>query len=368
MIAPDSFKGSLASRDVAYAIADGWNRVRPEDRLFTLPMADGGEGTLDVVSHVRPDSTLRHTTVTGPHGAPVEARWLQLSDSTAVIEMAQTSGLPLMDTPDPIGATSRGLGELIAVAIDEGAERILVALGGSATTDAGLGALEGLGAVVHRDHPEGRGALGVTKIDPSGLPKPPREGITVLTDTKALMLEAPTVFGPQKGASPSDVEGLTDAFSALQGLSPVANSHRLPGSGAAGATAWGLASFMGAVIVDGARYLGNLLGAGRLLQSADLLITGEGRFDQTSLSGKVVGYLHHLAQSYGVDGALIVGTSDGSTLAEWPMIRLIDQAQSLDEAMAQTASLAANAGEKLANQANEAGKSGWGAWTRTKNN
>jgi len=329
VIAPDSFKGSLSAGDAAQALARGWRLVRPHDSVFPLPMADGGEGTLDAIHSVRPDSTVHFVEVTGPEGTPVQATWLELSDSTAVIEMAQSSGLPLMSQLDPIGATSRGLGELIAATIDQGVDRVLVGLGGSATTDAGIGALEALGAQVVR---EGEGAPGVVFIDPRGLPTPPREGITVLADTRATFTQAPEIFAPQKGATTAQVAELQAAFERLGADSPSSSAARMPGSGAAGGTGWALAAYLGAVIVEGSRYLGNMLGVGRLLDGADYVITGEGRFDETSVSGKAVGHIHQLAGAYGVAGAIVCGDSDTEEFNQWPVIRLVDRAASVEDA------------------------------------
>jgi glycerate kinase len=347
VIAPDSFKGSISARNATEALARGWRSARPQDTIFSLPMADGGEGLLDAIHSVRPDATLHIEEVTGPHGRPVSATWLQLSDSTAVIEMAQSSGLPLMDAPDPMGATSRGLGELIARAIDAGSERILVGVGGSATTDAGMGMLEGLGAVVKRS---GSAVADVTSIDVSALPRPPKEGITVLADTKAVFADAPAVFGPQKGASDEQVSELTAVFERLASHGPSPTTARMPGSGAAGGVAWALASYMGAVIVEGSRYVGNLLGLGKVLDGADFVLTGEGRFDATSLSGKVVGYVHYLAKAYGVRGAVVAGTSTSDSLEEWPVISLSDVADNAEDTFSHASILLTRAAERLARE------------------
>lgn len=319
LIAPDSFKGSVSSITATECLRRGWLSTRPTDTVIGLPMADGGEGTLEVIASTRPDHTWMSNRVTGPDGNPVDAAWLMLSDNTAVIELARSSGLPLMSSPDPVGATTRGFGELIAAAIEHGADRILVALGGSATTDAGLGALEGLGAAVQRE-PATHGAVGVISIDPTTLPPLPPEGITVLADTREVFANAAAVFGPQKGASADDIEQLTTAFSALASSSPIPSAASMPGSGAAGGTAWALASYLGAVIVDGSRYLGNMLGVGRVLPDMDYLITGEGRFDATSMSGKVVGYLYRLAAHYSLPGTVVVGSSDDDTVESWPVL------------------------------------------------
>ncbi|MFW8745053.1 glycerate kinase, partial [Mesorhizobium japonicum] len=124
VIAPDSFKGSLSAADAAEALAAGWSSVRPQDGVVSSPQADGGEGTMDAIARATQGSEVRSAgMVEGPDGGPVEGRWLQLADGTAVVELAQTSGLPLMRTPDAMGATSRGLGQVVAAALDAGAAR-----------------------------------------------------------------------------------------------------------------------------------------------------------------------------------------------------------------------------------------------------
>lgn len=334
-------------------LIDGWREIRPTDTTIALPLADGGEGTLDVVASIRPDHTWMTNTVTGPDRRPVEASWLMLSDQTAVIELARSSGLPLMSQPDPVGATTFGLGELIAHALDEGAIRILVALGGSATTDAGLGALEALGATVVRSGSSDEGALGVISIDPSGLRQSPAEGITILADTRELFIKAPEVFGPQKGASESDVETLAEAFAHLAPLSPTPHVDKMPGSGAAGGCAWALAAFMRGVIIEGSRYLGNMLGAGRLLPDMDFVVTGEGRLDATSTKGKVVGYLHHLATAQSTPGAVVAGVCDEPEVVSWPVLTLTELASADEDPLRDSEELLRRAGAQLAREFSE---------------
>ena len=270
MIAPDSFKGTLGATEVAAAIAAGWRSVRPHDELVELPQADGGEGTLEAL-HAALPTAVRHEIrgVTGPAGLPVDAYWLALPDGTAAVELALCSGLPLMPALDAMGATTRGLGEVIAAALDAGATRLLVGLGGSASTDGGRGALEALGW-------------------PDALRAAPRDGVILLSDVTAPLLGpngAAAVFAPQKGASAEQVvlleQRLTE-FSALLGGDPTT-----PGAGAAGGTGYGLMAAWGATSTSGADYIADLTGLRS--HQPDVLITGEGRFDSQSLTGKVVG-------------------------------------------------------------------------------
>ena len=334
----------------AECLIDGWREVRPTDTTIALPMADGGEGTLEVVASIRPDHTWMSNTVTGPDSRPVDAAWLMLSDQTAVIELARCSGLPLMDAPNPVGATTFGLGELIAHALDQGAIRILVGLGGSATSDAGLGALEALGARVVGEGSAPTGALGVVSIDASDLRRPPPEGITILADTREIFTKAPEVFGPQKGATQSDVAQLTEAFTELVTKSPTPHVERMPGSGAAGGTAWALAAFMRGVIIEGSRYLGNMLGAGRLLPDVAYVVTGEGRLDATSTKGKVVGYLHHLATAQALPGVVVAGVCDEPNLVSWPVLTLSELASSDEDPLRDSEDLLRRAGAQLARE------------------
>jgi glycerate kinase len=272
VIAPDSFKGTLSAVEVAAAMAEGWRSVRPADDLLMLPQADGGEGTLEALRAALP-SSVRHEVrgVTGPDGRTVDAYWLSLPDGTAAVELAISSGLPLMESLDAMGATTRGLGEVIAAALDAGAERLVIGLGGSASTDGGRGALEALGW-------------------PEALRAAPTGGVTLLSDVTAPLLGprgAAAVFSPQKGAAADQVVELEQrltAFAALLGGDP-----GQPGAGAAGGTGYGLAAAWGTATVSGADYLATLTGLDEALQRADVLVTGEGSFDSQSLGGKVVG-------------------------------------------------------------------------------
>lgn len=269
LAAPDKFRGTLTAREAAAAIAAGaaragWNAVE-------LPLADGGEGTLDALG-----GGNRGTTVTGPLGTPVEARWRLEEDGTALIEAAQACGLSLAggaERNDPLAATSRGVGELVAAAVAEGATRIVVAVGGVASTDGGAGALEAL---------------------PASLPP-----LEVACDVDARFLDAADVFAPQKGATPEQVEILRTRLGRL-------DVPDLPGAGAAGGLAGGLAA-RGARLVPGFDLVAARLGLDLALADADLLVTGEGRLDATSFAGKVVGRALERAAAAGVEALVVAG-------------------------------------------------------------
>ena len=322
VIAPDSFKGSLAAAGVADAIADGWRSVRPDDELVLLPQADGGEGTLAAIAAAVPGAVLRSAgDVTGPDGRPTAAHWLDLPDGTAVIELADSSGLPLMAAPDPLGASTRGLGEVIGRALDAGATALVIGLGGSASTDGGAGALSALGMRLldSDDRPlgDGGGELArLARIDTSALRAAPAGGVRLLTDVTAPLLGpqgAAAVFGPQKGASPDDVRLLETALATYAGL--LGEGAAVPGSGAAGGAGYGFLAAWGARIEAGSQAIATLTGLAAEAASADVVITGEGRFDVTSMTGKVVGNALDLASGLAGERTMIIA---GQLAAEPP--------------------------------------------------
>jgi len=355
VIAPDSFKGTLSALEAAEAIADGWRAVRPDDELVLVPQADGGEGTLDAIEAAVPGSVRRTAgAVTGPDGRPTPAGWLELPDGTAVVELAQSSGLPLQRTPDALRATTRGLGEVIRAALDAGATSLVIALGGSASTDGGAGALSALGLVLLDEQgelvPDGGAALaGIVDVRFDELLPPPAGGVVLLTDVTAPLLGpagAAAVFGPQKGASPAQVERLEAALAHFADL--LGGARDEPGSGAAGGTGYGFATVWGASIVPGADRLAELSGLRAAVARADVLLTGEGRFDDQSRSGKVVGHLLALAAQDGVVAGVIAGqVADGTGV--WTA-SLADLAGSVDGAIAAPAVWLRAAGSQAARE------------------
>lgn len=307
LVAPDSFKGTIDAAAAAMALATGWRAARPEDDVREIPQADGGEGTASVVAAATPGSRWRDAGwVTGPGGEPALGRWLELPDGTALVELALTSGLTLLRRLDPLGAGTTGLGEVLRRAVEAGAPRVVVAVGGSASTDGGAGALVALGARVLDDDgapvaPGGGGLARVARAERAELVPPPLGGVEVLVDVDAPLFGpqgAAAVFGPQKGAGPRDVAVLDAAlrrWAAVLGGNPAE-----PGAGAAGGTAFGLAAGWGARLVPGAATIAAITGLSGLVARADVVLTGEGRFDATSLGGKVVGNVLRLAGEAGV--------------------------------------------------------------------
>jgi glycerate kinase len=290
-----------------------------------LPLADGGEGTLDALGGER-----RRTRVTGPLGDPVEAEWSVLQDGTAVVEMARASGLALVEgANDPLRATTRGTGELIAQALDAGARAVVVAVGGSATTDGGLGAVEALGWSL-------RGAR-----------------VVVACDVETRFVDAARVYGPQKGATPADVTRLTRRLEKLAAryLARTGVEVRsLPGAGAAGGLAGGLAA-IGAELRPGFDVVAEAAGFRGALAGADLVVTGEGRLDETSLAGKVVGRVLEAAAGAGTPAAVIAGQVVEGLEPRLPgaprVASLEDLARSPDDALARAAELVEEAARRL---------------------
>lgn len=268
LVCPDKFRGTLTAAEAAAAMRAGVTRAGFVS-VIVRPMADGGEGTIDAI-RASVGGSLKRQRVTGPLGSPVEAEWLVLPDGTALVEMARASGLLLAraDGPnDPLRASTRGTGELIAAARRAGARRIVVAVGGSASTDGGQGALEVLGAT-----------LGGVEL-------------VVACDVTTTFLDAARIFGPQKGATEAEVALLTRRLEQLAGTYEQRHGvdvRGIEGGGAAGGLAGGLAA-IGATIEAGFEVVARLVDFDEALEAADLVVTGEGRLDAASFTGKVVG-------------------------------------------------------------------------------
>jgi glycerate kinase len=283
LVCPDKFKGTLSAAAAAAAMEAGLRRAG-FDEIAALPLADGGEGTLDALVAARGGSR-RQVTVTGPLGDPVDAEWALLPGGVAVVEMARASGLGLMPrVRDPLRASTRGTGELIAAAIRGGARSVIVGVGGSATTDGGLAALEALGW-----------SLGSVPV-------------TVACDVTTPFLDAATVFGPQKGASVAQVGLLTRRLASLAETyerRTGVDVRTMPGAGAAGGLAGGLAA-IGAEIDSGFDVVANAVGLDDALDDVDLVVTGEGRLDATSFAGKVVGGVLEWSADAGVPHVAVI--------------------------------------------------------------
>jgi glycerate kinase len=279
--APTSLKGVVDAPRAAALLAEGVSRV-PDAAGEAVPVADGGEGTADVLAATL-GGAWHEARVHGPLGAEVEARWLLLDDRTAVVESAAAIGLPLLreDELDPLRASSRGLGELLLAALAERPARLLVCLGGLATVDGGAGLREVVTA-------------------------PPQVPLTVACDVRNPLLGprgAARAFGPQKGATPEQVEELEARLAAMEELAPFAG---LPGAGAAGGLGAALAA-LGGELVPGAPLVLSLIGFDRRLNGARLVITGEGTMDATTAEGKAPGAVARAADRAGVECVAFAG-------------------------------------------------------------
>lgn len=274
---PASYKGVLGAFAAAEALAEGFRAGGAVADV--LPVADGGEGTAEVLQAAL-GGEWREAAVEDPLGRPHRARWLLLPDGTGVVEAAAAIGLPLLaaDELDPLRASSRGFGQLIAAALDGGAARLLLALGGSATVDGGAGMREALA--------EGREGLGNSLLHAS----------SVACDVSTLLADAARLYAPQKGASPADVALLGRRLAAIDELRPFAT---LPGSGAAGGLGAALAA-LGAELVAGAELVLDTIGFLDRLRGAALAVTGEGQVDRTTREGKAPGAVARACAQTGV--------------------------------------------------------------------
>jgi len=316
LIAPDSLKGSASAVEVAQALRRGWLTIRSDDEVSLAPMADGGEGSIDAFSIAYPGAALMPVTVTGPDDQPVNTHWLLLPDRTGVVELACTSGITLLDPLRPMTAHTRGFGQAIAAALDHGVDRLLLAIGGSSSTDGGVGALTELGArfLDHQGDPIRDGGIGLAdlnSVDLTNMRPQPTGGAVVLSDVTSPLTGAEgaaAVFGPQKGATPGDVAALDNGLARLAsfGLGGGHLGAHVAGAGAAGGVGYGLMVW-GAIIEAGSSAVGDALGIPKLMKNTDVAITGEGRFDSQSLAGKVPSYLLQLADAAAVPLALVAG-------------------------------------------------------------
>lgn len=298
--AVDKFRGTASAAEVAAAIGHAcWERGHD---CVEIALADGGEGLLDVLGGAN-----RTTRVTGPLGRPVDAPW-RMHRGTAIIEMALASGLVLAggaEGNDPLQATTTGTGELIDAALTAGAKRIIVGLGGSATTDGGLGALQAI-----------RSPARLKGVE-----------LLVACDVTTTFVDAARVFGPQKGATPTQIKMLTKRLEQLaqryQGEFGI-DVTSIEGSGAAGGIA-GMLAALGGTLMAGFELVADELELYDRIADADLVITGEGHLDAQSFHGKVVGSLSELAAEYGVPIAAIVGIADDDVRDRIPTWAIADR-------------------------------------------
>ena len=322
VIAPDSFKDSLSAQAVAQAIARGLTDVWPDAELVECPMADGGEGTIEAVLAACGGQWMT-THVNGPLGQPLDAQWGWLPETrTAIIEMAMASGLQLLtlEQRDATVTSTQGTGQLIRAALEAGAQRIILAIGGSATNDAGTGMLSALGARFLGDDgqplpPGGLALAKVARIEIGGLDERLRDvqfEVAADVDNPLCGLNgASHIFGPQKGASPEQVLALDAALGhfADQSAKALGKDERdYPGCGAAGGMGFAAKAYLNASFRPGVEVVADLTGLADALDGADLVITGEGRFDAQTLRGKTPFGVARIARRKGVPVIVLAGT------------------------------------------------------------
>ncbi len=322
VIAPDSFKDSLSAQGVADAIALGLAQVWPDAQLVKCPMADGGEGTVESILAAC-EGELRRTQVRGPLGITVDAAWGWLPQThTAIIEMAEASGLQLVPPGqrDACVSSTFGTGELIRAALDAGAQRVILAIGGSATNDGGAGAMQALGVKLldmqgQALAPGGLALAQLACIDLSAIdPRLTDVRFDIAADVNNPLCGphgASAIFGPQKGASPEQVLQLDAALGHFAELCAQAlgkDVQHEPGSGAAGGLGFTAKAFLEAQFKAGVEVVAELVGLAEAVKGADLVITGEGRFDAQTLRGKTPFGVARIAREQGVPVIVIAGT------------------------------------------------------------
>lgn len=366
LIAPDSFKHSLTANAAAELMARGLRRALPEADLPVLPIADGGNGTLDAFL-TQGGQRVTVSDVYDPLMRPIAAEYgLVDNGNSAIIEMALASGLELIATEqrDPMTATTYGTGQLMQHALDQGATRFIVGMGGSATVDGGAGCLRALGVHLLNGNSEsiphgGGGLADLTQIDTTGLDSRWQDvEVIIASDVENPTLGnngAAAVFGPQKGATPEQVnvleENLRHFFTVTRDTLGV-DVLNVPGGGAAGAFSAGLMAFLGARIVSGIDLILDHAGFEAHLQDADLVVTGEGQMDTQTVQGKGPIGVARLARQYDVPTVAIVGglNADDALLHDagiQAILPIVTAPMSLDEALSRADELVERAALRL---------------------
>jgi len=365
IVAPDSFKGSLTAAQAADAIVQGVREVMADAEIVSIPLADGGEGTVEALVLATKGRILR-AEITGPMGDAVTGSYGILGDDvTGVVEMAQAAGLSLVpeDKRNPLLATTYGVGELMRAALDEGCRRLIVGLGGSATSDGGAGMAQALGVkLLSADSSElKRGAaalMSLQRIDTSE--RDPRvEEVTVyaasdVTNPLCGPEGAAAVYGPQKGANEQMVRMLDQAlshFAEVVERDLGIDVREMSGAGAAGGLGAGLVALCGAEIRSGPSLVLELLGFGEYLEAADLVLTGEGKLDKQIEFGKAISGVAMLAEKHAVPVVAFTGSleAEQARLVERGISAVVPMAPGpIDEgtAMAQASDLLQAAAER----------------------
>lgn len=367
VIAPQAFKGSISALDAAEAMRKGIMAVFPDADAVLVPVADGGDGTLETLIEGS-GGEIREATVTGPLGERRSAQWGAMGDGvTAVIEMARTSGLALvpLDRRDPLNATTYGLGEIVQYALDDGFRRFIMGIGGSATNDAGAGMAQALGVrlldAAGDELPHGGAALSnLSGIDMAGIDSRIGESSFLvacdvsnpLTGTEG----ASAIYGPQKGATPEMVQTLDAAllhFSEVVRHDIGADVNDLQGAGAAGGLGGGMVAFLDAELRAGVDIVLDTVGLDTALEGADLVLTGEGALDYQTVYSKAPIGVAERAKRLGIPVIAIAGTlGDRYRLVHEhgidAAVAITNAPMNLEEASSRAAELIADAAEQAA--------------------
>lgn len=362
VIASDSFKGSASSKLVAESIAKGIKRMDQSVDVYKYSIADGGEGTVEAILEMT-KGTYHSAEVRNPYGKRVKARFGMLNDATAIIEVAEASGLQYKDpASNPEASTTYGTGELISAALDLGVEHLYIGLGGSATIDGGAGMLQALGVrLLDRSGNEiGAGleelkrleTIDATQIDPRIY----TSRFTILSDVTNPLTGsngATAVFGPQKGVKPEDIEPFDRILKRYAEIVEKKSEKRwstLPGAGAAGGLGFGLLAFCDAEMTSGIEKVLSLIRLEDALPQADLVITGEGKMDGQSIQGKAPIGVAKLAKKYNLPVIAIVGGREDDVSKIYKegidmIIDIVNRPMSLTEAILNVEPLLIEAGE-----------------------
>ncbi|MFD0590400.1 glycerate kinase [Paenibacillus sp. GCM10027627] len=366
VIAPDSFKGSLTAQEAGRAIERGIKRAFPEIETKVIPMADGGEGTMDCLISATGGKFVRHS-VLGPLGKKTESGFGILGNgTTCIIEMAMSSGLYLIESDErnPLHTTTYGFGELIRAALDQGCRQFILALGGSATNDGGAGMLQALGVQL-LNRAGGEIGFGGGQLHELETIRIDRLDARILESEFMIACDvdnpfvgekgASAVFGPQKGATPEMVEqldqGLTHFANVIERTLGVA-IHDVPGTGAAGGLAGGILAFLQGKLESGVSIVARFAGLAEAIRSADLVISGEGRVDAQTIRGKTPFGVAKTAKDYGVPVILLAG-SIGEGIEQLyehgvtGVFSIVNRPMALEEAMERTGELLEQSAEQV---------------------
>lgn len=365
LLSPDSFKGSLTSVEIINCLEKVARKHFSPVEIIKVPIADGGEGTVDALTLVR-NGEFRWKEVTGPLGAKVNAKYGVIDGKTAIIEMAQASGLPLLKEHEknPLLTTTYGTGELIKAVLDDDIRDIIIGIGGSATNDGGIGAAQALGVEFCDEHGRkvgfgGRELSRITTINLSNLDSRVKESnITVICDVNNPLTGekgATKVFGPQKGATGEIVDILENGmlnYARVIHTQLGINPNNIPGSGAAGGLGAALVCFLGAHLKSGIDTVLDFVDFDNLLEGVDLVITGEGRIDGQSIYGKVPIGIARRCKEKKVKVVAIVGSIGENAQLVYgygieSIMPIINRAMSLEEAMANSVELLTDAADRM---------------------